>query len=62
MVGIELAKPGRPVADACREQGLLVNCTQGTVIRLLPAMTITKAQLERAIGIFERVLRTEAGG
>jgi predicted acetylornithine/succinylornithine family transaminase len=56
MVGIELTVDGRPVAEACRAKGLLLNCTQERVLRLLPAMTITKAQLERAMGILETVL------
>ena len=61
MVGIELATDGRPVADACRLQGLLINCTQERVLRLLPAMTITKAQLEHALVILERVVRAVKG-
>jgi predicted acetylornithine/succinylornithine family transaminase len=61
MVGIELTAPGRPVAEACRAQGLLLNCTQETVLRLLPAMTITKAQLERGLSILEAVLRKQSG-
>lgn len=56
MVGIELSQDGRPVVAACREQGLLINCTQERVLRLLPAMTITKAQLYRATTILEGVL------
>ena len=56
MIGIELSVDGRPIVDRCREQRLLLNCTQEKVLRLLPAMTITKAQLERALSIFEGVL------
>jgi len=55
MVGMELATDGRPMVDACREQRLLINCTQERVLRLLPALTITKSQLERALGILEGV-------
>ncbi len=40
MIGIELITPGAPVVEACLERGLLVNCTQGNVIRLLPAMNL----------------------
>jgi acetylornithine/N-succinyldiaminopimelate aminotransferase len=40
MIGIELDFDGAPVVQACLEKRLLVNCTQGRVIRLLPAMTI----------------------
>ena len=56
MIGIELTVDGRPVVDACRVKRLLINCTQGNVLRLLPAMTITKAQLERALSVLEAVL------
>ena len=40
MIGIELAVEGSPVVKACLDRRLLVNCTQGTVIRLLPAMNL----------------------
>jgi predicted acetylornithine/succinylornithine family transaminase len=56
MVGIELAVDGQPVVEACRAARLLINCTQGKVLRLLPAMTITRAQLDRACDILEGVL------
>jgi len=56
MIGIELSVDGRPIVDACRAKRLLINCTQGTVLRLLPAMTITRAQLDQALGILEDVL------
>ena len=56
MIGIELTIDGRPLVDACRTRRLLINCTQERVLRLLPAMTITKAQLDRALQILEDVL------
>lgn len=56
MIGIELLGDGRAIVDACRAKRLLINCTQETVLRLLPAMTITRAQLERALAILEEVL------
>lgn len=57
MVGVELSVDGRPIVDACRHQRLLINCTQGRVLRLLPAMTITRAQLDRVFGILAGVLQ-----
>ncbi len=56
MIGIELTIDGRPIVEACRAQLLLINCTQQTVLRLLPAMTITRSQVERALTILESVL------
>jgi predicted acetylornithine/succinylornithine family transaminase len=47
MIGIELDVDGGPVVEACMNNGLLVNCTQGNVVRLLPAMTLTEGQAEK---------------
>jgi acetylornithine/N-succinyldiaminopimelate aminotransferase len=46
MIGVELAFDGAAVVQGCLERRLLVNCTQGNVIRLLPAMNITAAEVE----------------
>jgi acetylornithine/N-succinyldiaminopimelate aminotransferase len=51
MWGLELAQEGAPVVAACREGGLLVNCTQGNVIRLLPPLVITPQELDAALAI-----------
>jgi predicted acetylornithine/succinylornithine family transaminase len=45
MIGLELTAAGAPVVEACQQRGLLINCTQGNVIRLLPAMTLTPEQV-----------------
>jgi acetylornithine/N-succinyldiaminopimelate aminotransferase len=44
MIGIELSIDGAAVVQACLDRDLLVNCTQGRVIRLLPAMNVTEAE------------------
>jgi acetylornithine/succinyldiaminopimelate/putrescine aminotransferase len=46
MIGVELSIDGAAVVQACLDRNLLVNCTQGNVIRLLPAMTVTPAEVE----------------
>ena len=56
MIGIELSADGRPIVEACRLRRLLINCTQERTLRLLPAMTITRAQLDRALSILEKAL------
>ena len=45
MIGVELAIDGAPVVQAALDRRLLVNCTQGRVIRLLPAMTLAEAEV-----------------
>ena len=47
----------RSVVAACRERGLLLNCTQGNVIRLLPPLVITDQELDAAIGTLREALK-----
>ncbi len=56
MWGFELDREGAPVVAACRERGLLVNCTQNTVIRLLPPLIIEKAELDEGLDILAAAL------
>ncbi|MCA9124088.1 MAG: aspartate aminotransferase family protein [Planctomycetaceae bacterium] len=60
MVGVELTVDGAPVVQKCLERKLLVNCTQGRVIRLLPAMNLTMEQAEEGCKILEDVLKSLA--
>lgn len=46
MIGVQLSFDGAAVVKNCLERRLLVNCTQGNVIRLLPAMNISVAEVE----------------
>jgi predicted acetylornithine/succinylornithine family transaminase len=56
MVGIQLSIEGAPIVKACLEKGLLINCTHQTVIRLLPAMNLSDAELEEGCSILEEAL------
>src|SRR5205085_9651008 len=56
MIGIELTVEGTPIVQKCLERRLLINCTHGTVIRLLPALTLTDEQLSDGCDILEEVL------
>ena len=57
MIGVELSIEGAPIVKSCLDRNLLVNCTQGTVIRLLPAMTLTDEQADEGIEILKAVLQ-----
>jgi predicted acetylornithine/succinylornithine family transaminase len=46
MIGLELTLDGAAVVQAALERNLLVNATQGRVIRLLPAMNISAAEVD----------------
>jgi predicted acetylornithine/succinylornithine family transaminase len=60
MIGLELTSEGSPIVGQCMERGLLINCTQQTVIRLLPAMTLTDEQVDEGCEILAEVLRAQA--
>ncbi len=57
MIGIELNSPGAPVVQACMDRRLLINCTQGNVLRMLPAMNLTLEQAEEGCDILSDVLQ-----
>ena len=57
MIGIELEIEAAPLVQKCMEQGLLVNATQQTVLRLLPAMNISSEQVEDGCKILSSVIR-----
>ena len=62
MIGVELAVDGAPVVKKCLERRLLINCTHGTVIRLLPAMNLTAEQAEEGCDILIHAIQELAGG
>jgi len=56
MIGIELEFDGSPIVQKCLESGLLINCTQNNVLRLLPAMNIEADQIHRGIEILTQTV------
>jgi acetylornithine/N-succinyldiaminopimelate aminotransferase len=60
MRGVELRIDATPVIDQARHDGLLVNRTNETVVRLLPPLTIDAADIDRGIEILDSVLATVA--
>ncbi|MFM7159317.1 MAG: aspartate aminotransferase family protein, partial [Planctomycetaceae bacterium] len=57
MIGVDLNIPGMPAVGKCMERGVLINCTHNTVIRLLPALNITEAQVDEGAAVVSEVLR-----
>ena len=57
MIGIDLAIAGTPAVGKCMQRGVLINCTHDTVVRLLPALNITPAQVDEAAAVISEVLR-----
>jgi predicted acetylornithine/succinylornithine family transaminase len=62
MIGVELTIPGTPAVSQCMQRGVLINCTHDTVIRLLPPLNITAAQVDEGCAVLSNVLRDMAKG
>ncbi len=58
MIGVELTTEGAPVVKACLDRRLLINCTHGVVLRLLPALNISEEQVHEGCDILSDVMKT----
>ena len=56
MLGAELDRPGGPVVERCLRSGLVINCTAERVLRFLPPLVITRAELDEGLAILDRAL------
>jgi predicted acetylornithine/succinylornithine family transaminase len=52
--GLELTRPASDIVDAARPLGLLANATAKTVLRLLPPLTVTTAEIDEALERLDR--------
>ena len=60
--GLEIDRPASQIVEAARSLGLLVNATAGTVVRLLPPLTITAAEIDEAVATLGRAFAAVEGG
>jgi acetylornithine/N-succinyldiaminopimelate aminotransferase len=56
ILGAELDREGAAIADTCLKEGLLINNTAGKVLRFIPPLIITKAEIDEGFVILEKVL------
>jgi len=56
MIGVELQSKGYPVMQKLLSNGILVNCTNVNVIRLLPPFIISKVDIDYFSDNFNKVL------
>ncbi|MEW5758079.1 MAG: aspartate aminotransferase family protein [Candidatus Omnitrophota bacterium] len=57
MYGVELNIDGKILVEKALSLGLLINCTQDKVIRLMPPLNVTKKQIDKAAYILEKVFK-----
>lgn len=55
MVGMELSIKCEDLVGRARERGVLLNCTSDSVLRFVPPLTITREQLDKAVGALDEI-------
>ena len=56
MIGCELKVPAAKIAEEAQKNGLLVNCTQQNVLRVMPPLTITRDEADLGLSILKQCL------
>ena len=60
MIGLELSCDGAPYFAKAFKKKLLINCTQGNVLRIIPAMTVTKKEIDKALQVLSEVFSEQS--
>ncbi len=55
LIGMELVRNCAPVVKTCMENGVLVNCTSGNVLRFMPALIVTEKEIDHLIDVLDQV-------
>jgi acetylornithine/N-succinyldiaminopimelate aminotransferase len=58
IIGMELDIEGGPLVVKAMERGLLMNCTVGNVLRFVPPLIVSEAEIDEAMTILDEVLAT----
>ncbi len=56
MLGLEVCGEAQPLFLKCLDKKMVINATHKTVLRLLPALNVTKDELDKGLEILESVL------
>ncbi len=56
IIGMELEFEGSQIVTRCMEEGFLINCTMGNVLRFLPPLIVTTKEVDQLLGALDRIL------
>lgn len=60
LIAVELTRDGIPVVKSCMENGVLINCTAGNVLRFMPALIVDKKDIDMLIDVLDEALEKGA--
>ncbi|WP_312517861.1 acetylornithine transaminase [Anaerospora sp.] len=55
MIGVQISRPGREIVNRCLEEGYIINCTAGEVLRFVPPLNINKNHIDELIVNLDKV-------
>ena len=55
LLGIKLAVEGDSFVQRCMEAGFLINCVQGNILRFVPPLTVSTAEIDRLVDCLDRL-------
>ncbi|MEO5365143.1 MAG: aspartate aminotransferase family protein [Magnetococcus sp. WYHC-3] len=55
LAAVCLNAPGEEAASIALSRGLLINCVMGTVLRIMPPLTVSREEIDQAVGILDGV-------
>ncbi len=61
MVGVEMSSDPNSIIEACRKKGLLVIKAGHNTVRFMPPLIVRNAEIDRALEVFEAVLKSRRG-
>lgn len=61
IIGLEISGDGAQVVKLCQEQGLLINCIGGKILRFLPALIVEEEQVDTAVAVLQKALASIEG-
>lgn len=56
MLGIEVAGEGKPIVESCLVNNVIVNCTAGNVIRIVPPLIISREEIDIVVAALDKAL------
>lgn len=56
MLGMEVAGEGKPIVESCLANNVILNCTAGNVIRIVPPLIISKEEIDIVVAALDKAL------
>jgi predicted acetylornithine/succinylornithine family transaminase len=55
MLGMELSNPCDSIVKSCSDRGILVNCTNGNVLRFTPPLIVNEKEIDALVNVLEDI-------